>query len=34
MSKVRDLPEQTTPEDTDLLYTVDDSEGVNGGKKN
>jgi len=33
MSKVRDLPEQTTPEDTDLLYTVDDSEGVNGGKK-
>lgn len=33
MSKVRDLPEQTNPEDTDLLYTVDDSEGVNGGKK-
>ena len=33
MSKVRDLPEQTTPVDEDLLYTVDDSEGVNGGKK-
>jgi hypothetical protein len=33
MSKVRDLPEQTLPEDTDLLYTVDDSEGVNGGRK-
>jgi hypothetical protein len=33
MSKVRDLPEQITPEDNDLLYTVDDSEGVNGGKK-
>lgn len=33
MSKVRDLPEQITPADEDLLYTVDDSEGVNGGKK-
>lgn len=33
MSKVRDLPEVTTLDDNDLLYTVDSSEGANGGRK-
>ncbi len=33
MSKVRDLPEITSLDDADLLYTVDVSEGPNGGKK-
>lgn len=33
MSKVRDLPEVTSLEDSDLLYAVDSSEGTNGGRK-
>lgn len=33
MSKVRDLPELTTLADDDLLYGVDSSAGVNGGRK-
>lgn len=33
MSKVRNLPEITSPDDNDLLYMVDASEGPNGGKK-
>lgn len=33
MSKVRNLPELTSPEQTDLLYAVDESVGTNGGRK-
>lgn len=33
MSKIRNLPETTTLDDADLLYTVDVSEGPNGGRK-
>ena len=33
MSKVRNLPEITSLDDSDLLYTVDSSEGSNGGRK-
>ena len=33
MSKVRNLPELTTLAPDDLLYTVDASVGVNGGRK-
>lgn len=33
MSKVRDLPENTSLDDNDLLYAVDASEGPNGGRK-
>lgn len=33
MSKVRDLPETTSLDDQDLVYAVDASDGVNGGRK-
>lgn len=33
MSKVRNLPEITSPTDLDLFYLVDSSEGPNGGRK-
>jgi hypothetical protein len=33
MSRVRDLPELLSLDDTDILYVVDASEGPNGGKK-
>ena len=33
MSKVRDLPEITSLDNDDLVYAVDISAGVNGGRK-